>query len=135
MMKRKPRVLLVDDEVGLTNLLRRSLEQIADYEVRAANSGASGLTAMRDFQPDIVLLDVLMPGMTGREVADAMRGDPDLVAIPVVFVTALPPTEGSNTAAGTLDGWPCIEKPLSTDAIVAAIESSLKIRHAAKLEG
>jgi CheY-like chemotaxis protein len=133
-MQARVRVLLVDDEVGLTHLLRRSLEQAGDYEVQTANSGSAALAVLRDFHPDVVLLDVLMPGMTGRELAECMRADPRHAATPIVFVTALPPTEsGDNT--GKLDGWMCIEKPLSTDDIIAAIDATLKSRQAAKLEG
>jgi CheY-like chemotaxis protein len=134
-MKTKHRVLLVDDEVGLASLLRRSLEAIGDYEVRTANSGSAALALMRQFHPDIVLLDVVMPGMTGRDVAACMRRDPEQARIPIVFVTALPPPNSGSGAPGALDGCLCIEKPLSTDEIVTAIESTLRLRPEPKLEG
>jgi len=136
-MKTKRRVLLVDDEVGLTSLLRRSLEDFGDYEVRTANSGSAALAVMRQFHPDIVLLDVVMPGMTGRDVAACMRRDPEQATIPIVFVTALPPPDraSGSGAPGALDGCLCIEKPLTADEIVTAIEATLRLRPEPKLEG
>jgi CheY-like chemotaxis protein len=119
------RILLVDDEVGLTRLLRRSLEELGSYEVRTAHTGSAGLEAAREFAPDLILLDVLMPGMSGRELAAAIGADPDLASTPILFLTALPPGD-PRFGGATLDGHPCIEKPLRTEAVIEAIEATLQ---------
>jgi two-component system OmpR family response regulator len=124
---RSTRVLLVDDETGLTRLLRRSLLETGRYEVRVADSGAAGLDAVREFGPDVILLDVLMPGMSGREVAARLREDPQQAATTILFLTAVPPASRLEGAA-TLDGHPCIEKPLHAADVIEAIETTLQAR-------
>lgn len=124
---RVTRVLLVDDEIGLTRLLRRSLLETGRYEVRTADSGAAGLAAVREFGPDVILLDVLMPGMSGRELAARLQEDPQQAATPILFLTAVPPGSRQEGAA-TLDGHPCIEKPLHAADVIEAIEATLQAR-------
>lgn len=117
------RILIVDDEVGVTRLLRRSLLEAGTYDVRVEHSAAAALVALREFVPDLILLDVVMPGMSGRELAAVLGRDAALAAPPILFLTALPvqPVEGLST----LDGHPCIEKPLRAEAVIEAIQSTL----------
>jgi len=119
------RILLVDDEVGLTRLLRRTLEADGRYEVRVEHTGTAGLHTAREFAPDLILLDVVMPGMSGRELAAALGREPGLAAVPIVFLTALPPGSGRDDG-GRLDGHRCLEKPLHAAAVLEAIEGTLR---------
>jgi len=86
---KKKRILLVDDEVGFTRLLKLNLEQRADYEVRVENWAEKALHAAREFRPDLVLLDVIMPHMIGNDVAACMREDATLKGTPIVFLSAV----------------------------------------------
>src|SRR5256885_6808592 len=86
-MNRK-RILVVDDEIGFTRLLKLTLEQTNDYEVRVENRPERALSAAREFRPDLVLLDVVMPRMFGADVAAGLRADGRLESTPVLVFTA-----------------------------------------------
>ena len=82
------RVLIVDDEAGIRELCRVNLA-LAGYDVTEAPDGYTALDKAKAERPDVIFLDVLMPGMSGWEVLSALRSDPDTAAIPVVMLTAL----------------------------------------------
>lgn len=84
----RPRILCVEDEAGMLDLLRLILEA-ADYIFLGARDGAEGLEAMRDEQPDLVLLDLMLPEIDGAEVLLRKKLDPAIQQIPVIAVTAL----------------------------------------------
>lgn len=81
-------VLYVDDDPDIRELVQMSLETISQIEVRTADTGEAALCAMRTHRPDIVLLDVMMPGLDGPATLQRMRQSDDLVSIPVLFMTA-----------------------------------------------
>ena len=82
------RILCVEDEAGMLDLLRLILEA-ADYVFLGARDGAEGLEVMRHEQPDLVLLDLMLPEIDGAEVLLRKKQDPDIQHIPVIAVTAL----------------------------------------------
>jgi DNA-binding response OmpR family regulator len=92
------KVLIVDDEAGIRELCRVNLV-LAGYEVIEASHGAEGLEAARSQKPDLIFLDVLMPGMSGWEVLAALRADPATESMPVVMLTAL------NSEDDQIRGW------------------------------
>ena len=83
-----PRILCVEDEAGMLDLLRLILEA-ADYEFLGARDGAEGLELMQSEQPDLVLLDLMLPEMDGAEVLLRKKQDAGIQQIPVIAVTAL----------------------------------------------
>jgi two-component system sensor histidine kinase/response regulator len=121
-MKRK--VLLVDDEKSFTNLLKMNLEQTGRYEVRAVNWGEDALPAAKEFKPDIMLLDIIMPRMPGGNVVALFEADPEMKDLPIVFLTAA--IQRSTVAAhdGIICDHPCIAKPANLDEIIDAIEKN-----------
>ena len=82
-----PRILIVDDDPAQRLLVSNVLSQ-AEFDVSAAEDGATGLSVMQVEQPDLVLLDVVMPGMSGFEVCETIRGSAEIAHIPIVIVTA-----------------------------------------------
>lgn len=82
-----PKVLVVDDDRAIQQLLEVNLE-LEGYDVAKATDGAEALEMVAAFQPDIVLLDVMMPKMDGREVCRRLKADPKTAALPVVFLSA-----------------------------------------------
>lgn len=81
------RVLYVDDDEVVQNLVRIALERIGGLTVELVNDSSKTLEGIRGFRPDLVVLDCIMPKMDGVEVFKLMRADPELAAIPVVFLT------------------------------------------------
>jgi DNA-binding response OmpR family regulator len=88
MVETKTRILCVEDEPGMLDLLRLILES-AGYGFLSAKDGEEGLAMMRSEQPDLVLLDLMLPKMDGAEVLLRKAEDPTIQSIPVIAVTAL----------------------------------------------
>ena len=118
----KKKVLLVDDEKSFTNLLRLNLEQTGNYEVRVVNWSEDALPAAREFKPDIVLLDIIMPRMPGGNVIAQFEADAGLKNMPIVFLTAAVQRSRLEEMDGIISDHPCLAKPSSMEEIIAMIE-------------
>jgi len=119
------RILVVDDEIGFTRLLKLALEQTNDYEVRIENWPERALTTAREFRPDLVLLDLVMPRMFGGDVATGLRADASLAAIPIVFFTASVSKTSLKKHDGIISGFPFLAKPSSVEEVIQLIEQRL----------
>ncbi len=122
---RKKRILIVDDEVSLTRLMRIALEQTGKYEVRAENDATAVIAAALEFKPDMIVLDLIMPEQDGGDVAEALRMHPELKEIPIVFLSASVRKSEIDAHGGVLGGFPFLAKPTSAEAISAFIEKHL----------
>ena len=121
----KIRVLVIDDEPGFTRMLRMSLER-RGYEVRVDNNGANAHAVAREFRPDFIFLDVIMPEVDGGEAASNIRNDPSLKDVPIVFFTAGVSKERTRTRGGVIGGETYLAKPASAEEVVRCIETGLK---------
>ena len=124
----KTRVLLVDDEESFTRLLKLNLERTGQYEVRVENWGGAAAEAARQFKPDVVLLDVIMPQMFGGDVANQFKADPELKDYPIVFLSASVKPSRVAEHDGVIGGYPFIAKPASLEAVIAGIEKYARKR-------
>ena len=119
----KPVVLAVDDTPSNLDLLREILSE--DFTVRVATNGEKALQlASRHPLPDIILLDIMMPGMDGYEVCQALKEDPDTTPIPVIFVTAMAQVEDEQRglALGAVD---YITKPYDPEIVKARVKKEI----------
>ena len=121
----KKKILVVDDEVGMTRMLKRNLEATGRYDVRTENAGAAAITAAREFQPDLVLLDVMMPEISGNEVAARIKEDKKLSNIPIVFLSAIVKKEETQPTGGNIGGFTFLAKPVKLDDLITCIENHL----------
>jgi CheY-like chemotaxis protein len=121
----KKRILVVDDEPSITRLLKLNLEQTHLYEVREENRSAHALDAARQFEPDLVISDVMMPEVGGGEFAAQLREDPALRRVPVIFLTAAVRKEELGGPEAVIAGRLYIAKPLNVKSLLAAIERIL----------
>src|SRR5215217_1103777 len=118
----KRRILIVDDESGFTRLLKLTLERTGRYEVLEENDGTKAWLLAREFKPNIIFLDIVMPKIDGGDVAQQIRSDPMLSHVPIIFLTALVSQKEGGQEFG---GYPFLAKPVSVDAIVNCIEQHL----------
>ncbi|MFG6416632.1 diguanylate cyclase [Roseateles sp. DC23W] len=118
-------ILIVDDNVHLIAVLGKMLAPIA--QVRFATAGLPALAQMRAEPPQLVLLDAEMPGMSGYAVCQAMRADPELDKIPVIFVTAHNDAQAEVRAldAGAVD---FITKPVNEPVLLARVQTQLRLK-------
>lgn len=119
-----PEVLVVEDDADTRQLLVDALSG-AGFDVSVAPSGAAGLSALREHVPDIVLLDQLLPGISGLDVCREIRRQPGLSAVPVVMLTALsqPADQIRGLNAGADD---YIKKPFNVDELTARLHSHVR---------
>ena len=121
---RRPRLLLVDDEPANLQVLKLILQK--DHRLAFARDGEKALELARQDPPDLILLDVMMPGLSGLEVCRQLKADPLTRARPVIFVTALsdPANEAEGFAAGAVD---YITKPVSGPIVQARVRTHLSL--------
>jgi class 3 adenylate cyclase len=124
---KSPSILVIDDDDGMRLMLRRILEK-ESYKVEEAPDGEEGLAACQRIRPDLILLDGMMPRMTGFEVVRRLREDPATRAVPVLMLTALP---DMNDKVRGLDmgADDFLRKPINRVELLARVRSLLRIRY------
>jgi DNA-binding response OmpR family regulator len=121
----KKRILVVDDEASITRLLKLNLEQTNDYVVRAENQAEAAVAAAEEFKPHLILLDVMMPGLDGGELAARFQANPKLKSVPIVFLTAAATKGEVYARGGKVGGLPFLAKPVEMSEVVACLEQHL----------
>lgn len=121
----KPDILIVDDSPAIIQVMANILSKVA--RLRFATSGPAALALARDAMPDLILLDAEMPGMNGYEVCEALKDDPELQEIPVIFVTSHSDAEFEvrGLEIGAAD---FIAKPVSEPLLVARVRTQLRMK-------
>ena len=114
------KVLIIDDDEDTRRLIARYLEK-ASVRVLTAASGVEGLRLCRDAQPDLVLLDVMMPDMNGYQVCSQLQRDPTTTYIPVIFLTALE-KEQDKAKALAAGGADYLVKPVTRDRLLETVQ-------------
>ena len=120
----RPRLLLVDDEPTNLQVLRHVLQ--ADYRLLFATDGARALQVAREQLPQLILLDIMMPGMDGYAVCRALKADAATASIPVIFITALNDSQ-DETAGFDVGGVDYLTKPVSPPVVRARVRTHLSL--------
>lgn len=126
----KPRILIVDDNPRFSHGARLILQQSGQYVVCEENDATSAVETARSFRPDVILLDLIMPGVDGAEVAAQIKSDWALHGVPIVFVTGLV-TPDEVRKGQRIDGHRVVSKPTSSFDLLSVVEESLPCRAAA----
>ena len=118
------RVLLVEDNLDLVSLLKLAFAR-ADFDLAVALNGNEALQKTRELQPDLVLMDLMLPDMDGIEVCRRLRAHPDLIGVRVVMLSACCGIQARRAAreVGVLDYW---TKPFSPSELLTKIQCVLK---------
>lgn len=124
--KGKRRVLIVDDDPESTHLVKILLEKTGNYLVFEENDADAAHQSARNFRPDAILLDIMMPKTDGGEVAAQIEADLELRSTPIIFLTAL--VTDSETKAGLrIGGHRSLSKPINIPELIEQIEQSLTV--------
>jgi two-component system, OmpR family, response regulator len=123
------RVLIVDDDRESTHLIKILLEKIGRYLVIEGNDATKAHQTTKNFRPDVILLDILMPQIDGGEIAAQIDADPELQTTPIIFLTALV-TKAEAKAGLRIQGHPILAKPINIPELIKGIEENL-LAHAA----
>jgi DNA-binding response OmpR family regulator len=117
---RRSRILIVDDEPGLVRIMTLMLMNLNRYEVSSVCDASLALKAVLKFKPHLVLLDLVMPKLSGGDVARQIRDEPHVCNTPILFLSAI-----TKPSEPEICGCPAICKPIGIDALVEAIEQQL----------
>lgn len=121
----KTRILIVDDERWFTNLLKYSLETEGYYDVRQENDALQAVDVARVYGPDLVILDLMMPGLEGSELAAKFKDDPLLADVPVIFLTALVTPTDAPDGLCNRGGQTFLPKSVPVETLITCIEEKL----------
>jgi CheY-like chemotaxis protein len=119
---KKPRILLVDDEVSNTRLLGLYLTKYGDCDVRIENKGSRAVATAREFRPDLIFLDIVMPDADGGTLAGEIETDAVLHGTPIVFLTALVSQGETGGAPVQIGKYPFLAKPVHPDMVLECIK-------------
>ncbi len=120
------RILVIDDEPTLLELLRDGLSLLGGHDVEVASDGARGLERFYEVRPDCMVVDVRMPGLNGYQLVRALRGDPETAHTPIILLSAL--ARDRDALAGMLSGADTyLFKPVKITELLAAVDRALDL--------
>ena len=119
------RVLVIDDEATFTRMVKLNLEGTNKYTVETLNESRKAFEVAREFHPDIILLDVVMPEMDGGDVALNLRARSATKSIPIIFISAMVSQKESKKGFYQSGGEHFLAKPVDTNTLCGAIETVL----------
>ena len=123
------RILIVDNDRDSTHLVKTLLERTGRHLVLEENDATKAHQSARNFRPELILLDIVMPETDGGEVAAQLQADPELQRTPIIFLTALV-TKAEAKAGLRLQGHPFLAKPINLSELISGIAENLPARAA-----
>jgi CheY-like chemotaxis protein len=123
-VKEKPRILIIDNDRDFTHFAALALEKTGKYSVCEENDATKAHQTARRFNPDLILLDIVMPETDGGEVAAQIQSDPLLQQTPIIFLTALV-TKAETRSGLRIQGHPFLAKPITFPELIRGIEENL----------
>ena len=125
-MPEKKKILIIDDEEDFGKMVKLNLERTGDFEVKCETKGANAVAAAKEFLPDLVFLDVIMPDVDGGEVMAQFMNNAATKNIPIVFLTAIITDREATQQEGIVAGRPFLAKPITTAKLITCINKYLK---------
>ncbi|HOW43241.1 MAG TPA: response regulator [Candidatus Omnitrophota bacterium] len=123
MAKRK--ILIIDDEESFARMVKLNLEAAGDFEVRTESRGLLAIPVIKEFKPEMIFLDIIMPDLSGVDIFAELKNDPELSRIPVVFLTAIVSDKEVEAQKGNIGGRPFLAKPVTTQKLIECISQTL----------
>ncbi len=127
-MRDRITVLVIDDSPQLCESLKLGLELRHGFVVLAAQDGRTGLRMARELAPDVIVLDVMMPGLSGGQVAEQLREHPATARTPILFLTGMISKAEVEESGGFIGGERFLAKPVGADELAYAINGLLAAR-------
>lgn len=122
---KKSKILIIDDDVRFARMLKSHLQQNEIYEVGIETNATDAVNSIREFMPELVLLDIMMPGVSGDMIADEILNDEELSHIKIIFLTGLVTKHEVQSKEGQFSGHALLAKPVDIDELLACVEKQL----------
>ncbi len=122
----KKRVLIIDDEENFCKLVKKNIEHAGEFEVHIATNGDDGIRLAREIKPDLILLDIVMPGMDGADIISLIRNDESIKDTPIVFLTAIVREEEASSQASFTRGYSLLAKTVTVGELIACIKKNVR---------
>ena len=122
----KKKILVIDDEEGMGRMIKFGIESRGPYEIRYETDGTRALEVTRQFKPDLILMDIMMPGVEGSEAAAKIKSDPLFRNIPIIFLTATVTSDEVTDRGGSIGGQDFLAKPVDLEILFNRIQKCLK---------
>ena len=116
-----PRILIIDDDVAITELIK-ALVKMEGHEPTTVNDSLQAMEVAESVNPDLITLDLMMPGLTGFELCELMKNDPKFSRVPIVIVSARDDAESKRKAIG-LGATAYITKPFGMEEFIGTIKN------------
>jgi len=120
----KKKVLIVDDEENFCNLVKKNVEKTNEFEVYVATNGDDGIKLIKLVKPDLILLDIMMPGLDGGDVVSLIRSDSSIKDTPIVFLTSL--VRKNEAGVGFTKGYSLLAKTVTVGELIACIKKNIR---------
>ena len=124
-LMKKKRILIVDDDEAVTSVLVRFLQIADQYDVIAINDPAKAVEVAREFRPDLIVLDIIMPTLDGGEVLAEIRGEKQFSDMRAIFLTGLVTSDEIGREGYEISGHPVIPKPVGANEFRAVVAGQL----------
>jgi CheY-like chemotaxis protein len=122
----KTRILIIDDEAGFARMVKLNLEKTGRFEVRVENKAPYAVPTAREFRPDLILLDVIMPAMDGGDVSNQIKRDRTLRDTPIIFLTATVSKREAGDVGLNSGGEFFLGKPVSVETLIHCINERIR---------
>jgi len=119
------KILVVDDQISVTRLLKLTLEETGRFDVITENDALRAIDTAREFKPDVILLDIIMPGIDGHEIAEKIKNDSDFRCTKIIFLSSLLTKRETGTTGKVIGGNMCLAKSVKADNVIACIDKSI----------
>lgn len=120
----KKKILIIDDEENFCNLVKKNVEKTNEFEVYAATNGDDGIKLIKEVKPDLILLDIIMPGLDGGDVVSLIRSDSSIKDTPIVFLTSL--VRKDEAGASFTKGYSLLAKTVTVRELIACIKENVR---------
>ena len=120
------KLLIIDDEDDFCNLVKKNIEQTGEFQVHIATNGEDGIRLAKEIKPNLILLDIVMPGMDGGDVLSVIRKDKSIEDIPIVFLTAIVREEEISSQISFTTGYSVLAKTVTVGELLACIKKNVR---------
>ena len=117
------KILIIDDEPDFCFFVKKNLEARGDYDVYVCTDGREALQTAKKLQPDLILLDIIQPHLSGSEIAEMLGSHASTAHIPYIFLTAVVQEEETRRGRDVIGGRYFVAKPLKVEKLVSIIEN------------